>query len=113
MEGLGDEWRPDRCGVLIRLNDGSGIILQPLRDPEQTLTTDAVLTLVAGFISKSVPMFISVPTTLGYCYSLVQLNQLLSQAVNSRNIGEAKSVMLLAVKTGLSAKTDLITPLAP
>ena len=113
LEGLGDEWRPDRCGVLIRFNEGSGVTLQPLRAPEQTLTTDAVLTLVADFVSQSIPVFISIPTRPSYCYALVQLNQPLSQAVYSRHIEQARSVMRQAVTSARLAKTDPIAPLLP
>lgn len=112
MEGLGDQWRPDLSGILIRLNEDSGLTLQPLRDPAVILTAESVLTLVAGFVSRSVPVFISVPTRLGFCYSLVHLNQPLTRAIQSRDIDLARSIMIQAVARGSEAKTDPVAPLS-
>ena len=113
MDGLGEEWHPGRCGVWIRRGEDSGLILQPLRDPLDTLTTDDVLHLVAGFIYQAVPVFLSMPTKPGYCPSLVHLNVPLQQAVQSRDIVAARLAMLRAVQAGLSAKTDPVVPLSP
>lgn len=113
MQQLGEEWRPDRSKVLIRLRGGSrgGLILQPLESPLRILTTQPVLELVGGCVEQSIPVLISVPGKAGHCYALVELNKMLAPAVRSLSLERARAAMVEAVNYAYHIPTDPIKPL--
>jgi hypothetical protein len=109
MENLADEWRPDKSGVMLRLHEG-GLILQPIKDVAEVLTTELALGLIGSGVENDVPMFISVPTKKGYCYSLVKINEKFKPAVATRNFLAVKKAMLEMIIFAMSQPTDEITP---
>lgn len=109
MPKLGDEWRPDRSKILLRLHDG-GLILQPLESPLKVLTSRLALTLVGDCVSNSVPVFISVPGKKGHCYCLVQLNEGFASAIESRDFSIMQATMTNAVDFALQSSTALVQP---
>jgi len=110
MAQLGNEWRPDRSGIVLRLND-SGIIFQPIKDPYNVLTSQLAIELIGGGIENGVSIFISVPTKEGYCYSLLKLNEKLKSVVATRDGYKTQRAMLDMVKFASSQQTDPILPL--
>ncbi|EIP0122968.1 YkgJ family cysteine cluster protein [Vibrio alginolyticus] len=111
MSNLGDEWRPDRSGVILRLEE-DGLILQAIRDPLVVLTSQLSLELIGGGIENNLSISISVPTRTGYCYSLVRINEHLKPAVISRDFQAAQRSMSEMVVFASAQKTDPIAPLA-
>lgn len=111
LDQLGDEWRPDRSKILLRLHQEGGIILQALETPLKVLTDQLALEFIGGFIENSIPVFISVPAKPGFCYALIKLNENLASAVKSRNFEVAQNQMIQAVKYGAQQQTKLIDPL--
>ena len=109
MPKLGDEWRPDRSKILLRLHDG-GLILQPLESPLEVLTSRLALTLVGDCIANSVPVFISVPGKKGHCYCLVQLNEGLASATGSRDFSIMQAAMTEAVNFAFQSTTAPVQP---
>lgn len=110
MRNIGDEWRPDRSGIIIRF-DEQGFILQPTRDPLETLTSELCLGLVASCVSKNISISISVPTKEGFCYSLVRINEPLQKAIATSNLFTVKLEMLNFIRFASSLQTDPIQPI--
>jgi hypothetical protein len=93
MQHLNDEWRPDRCGVLICLvGAGEGI---PPEFPQLGLKFDVIespsvlnwdpLIKYIGFeIARGTPVFLGTPVPTGYERRKVFLNYLMAHAVASR-----------------------------
>jgi hypothetical protein len=110
---LGDEWRPDRSKVLIRLREEPipGVILQPLEAPEGSLTAIAVLEIIGGFVDSSVPLCISLPTREGYTYAQLELNDLLAEGVAARDLRKTRLLLLEAIRKGQQVPTDPVEPI--
>jgi hypothetical protein len=94
MAYLGDEWRPDLCGVLIGVvGEGQGIPAEfrqvglkfDIVDSPQVLTWDPLIKLIAAEVERKRPVFLGVPTPTGYERRKVFLNYSLAVAVSSRD----------------------------
>lgn len=110
MDNLGEEWRPDKSGIMIRF-DEQGLILQPTRNPLETLTSELCLSLVGSGVSSNISISISVPTTEGFCYSLVRVNEPLKKVIVTRDLFSVKLEMLNLIRFASSLPTDPIQPL--
>ena len=105
---LGDEWRPDISNVLIRIDNndsGVGLILQPLVDPFDTLTSEDVIDFLGGCVSNNLPVYISVPTKPGYSNAIVKLNHPLAASVVTQDLQLARSTLTSLIKFAQKAKT--------
>jgi hypothetical protein len=113
MPQLGNEWRPDRTGIMLRVHDGpyGGLILQALKAPLEVLTSKLAMSLVGSCVANSIPVYISVPGKPGHCYALVELNARLEPAVMSRDLKRAKAAVLDAVRYASELATDPVAPL--
>jgi len=94
MAYLGDEWRPDRCGVLIGIiGEGEGIppefrqvaLRFDVIDSPQVLTWDPLVKFIGAEIERKRPVFLGVPTPVGFERRKVFLNYSMAQAVASRD----------------------------
>lgn len=112
MPNLGTEWRPDRSRILIRTH-GGGLILQALESPLEVLTSEMALMLVGDCIENSIPIFISVPAKVGHCHGLLQINEILAPAIQSRDLKAAQTAMTGAVTHASRADTSPIEPFKP
>lgn len=108
---FGDEWRPDRSGIMLRFDEDGGIILQTLKDPLVVLTSELCLSLVASCIESNLSVSISVPTRKGFCSSLVRANEPLKKIIATRNFFAVKIEMLNLIRHASSFPTDPILPL--
>ena len=111
LEQLGNEWRPDRSKILLRLHQDGGIILQALETPLKVLIEQLALEFIVGCIESSIPIYISVPAKPGFCYSLIKLNENLASVVDSRDLEVAQSIITQAINYGAQQQTTLIDPL--
>jgi hypothetical protein len=113
MAQLGEELRPDRSNLLIRLQQDNkgGLVLQPLSMPKETLTSNHVMSLIGACISNSMPVFISIPTHEGFCHALIELNEVLAEAIAARNLRMARDNIVNAIDFGSTIMTDPIKPL--
>jgi hypothetical protein len=93
MGQLGDEWRPDRSGIMLR-SDENGIIFQPILDPKEVLITDQAIELIAGGIQQGIQLSMSIPTREGFRSSGMSLNEPLQAAVESRSLAAIQDSML-------------------
>lgn len=111
MDNLGDEWRPDKSGIVLRLEE-HGIVLQAIRDPLDVLTSELCLGLVGSGVANNVSVSISVPTKKGFCYSLIQVNEPLKKVIATRDFFSVKNEMINLIRFASSAQTDPILPVA-
>lgn len=107
MAQLGDDWRPDRSGILVRSNE-DGIIFQPIRDPKKVLTSPRAIELIAGGVSQGIRMSMSIPTRKGYLSYGMPLNEPLQKVVESRSLAAIQNKLIDLIKLSKKQKTDSI-----
>ncbi len=110
MEQLGDEWRPDRSGILLR-SDENGIIFQPIREPKDVLTRERALELIGGGIEQGISMSMSIPTKKGFRSYSMPLNRPLALAVKSRRLPAIRAKMIELIEFASAQNTSPMTPL--
>jgi hypothetical protein len=93
---LGDEWRPDRSGIVV-VFDAEGVpanyperpaLKFILTGPDQVLYTQAFLGYVAGLVEARVPALLAIPGPVGTFGAKSFLNRRLEPAVARRDGGE-------------------------
>lgn len=110
MEQLGDEWRPDRSGIMLR-SDENGIIFQPISDPKEVLTTERAIELIGGGIVQGIQLSMSIPTKKGYRSFGMSLNEPLEAVVNSRHFPSIKAKIIELIEYSAAQKTaSLVSP---
>ena len=109
MPQLNEDWRPDKSDILIRLTE-DGLIFEPLNSV-LSLKNERILEIIGGSIHMGLATYISVPTKVGYCHSLVKLNDKLKTGVDIGNFYETQIAILEAIYFGMTQKTDLVEPL--
>ena len=107
MAQLGDEWRPDRSGILLR-SDENGIIFQPIQSAKKVMTSDRAIELIAGGVAQGIPMSMSIPTKQGFLSYGMSLNEPLATVVKTRNLKKIRKKMLDLIKFSSTQKTDII-----
>jgi hypothetical protein len=108
MGQLGDEWRPDKSGVLLRSDEG-GIIFQPIREPKEVLTTERAIELIGGGIAQGIPLSMSIPTKKGFRSFGLALNEPLEEAVTSRHFPSIKAKIIELIDFSSSQNTSPIS----
>ena len=107
---LGDEWRPDKSGILICLvGEGEDI---PAAFPQLGLKFDVesprvlnwfpLIALIAKEIQRGMPVFLGTPSPVGYDRRKVLLNPLMANAVASRDRTLMAQALKRAFEIGLS-----------
>ena len=109
MEQLGEEWRPDRSGVLLR-SDENGIIFQPIREAKEVLTSERAIELIGGGVAQGIPMSMSIPTKKGFRSFGIELNEHLNEVVESRHFPSIKAKIIELIDFASSQNTSPITP---
>ena len=107
MAQLGDEWRPDRSGVLLR-SDENGIIFQPIGEPKEVLTTQRAIELIGGGVAQGIPMSLSIPTKKGFRSYGLALNEPLEAVVASRHFPSIKAKLVELIEFSASQNTSPI-----
>ncbi len=107
MAQLGDEWRPDRSGVMLR-SDENGIIFQPIGEPKKVLTTERAIELIGGGVAQGVPMSMSIPTKKGFRSYGIPLNEHLEEAVSSRHFPSIKTKIIELIEFSKAQNTSEI-----
>lgn len=91
---LGDEWRPDRSGVMITLDGADippGYAIRPgfrllMTEAEVKLDPPAFAGYVAGLVDAGIPTFLSLPGPPGHHFAKIFLNDRLRAAVQDRDL---------------------------
>ena len=107
MAQLGEEWRPDRSGVLLRSDEG-GIIFQPIGEPKDVLTTERAIELIGGGVAQGVPLSMSIPTQKGFRSFAISLNEHLSEVVESRHFPSIKAKLIELIEFSAAQNTAAI-----
>jgi hypothetical protein len=92
LPGLGEHWRPDRCGVLIDVVDqGIPAGFPPVGlkfdvvDSPSVLTWYPLIKYIGSEIERGMPVFLGVPAPIGYERRKIFLNYLMAEAVASHD----------------------------
>jgi hypothetical protein len=121
MRYLGDDWRPDRCGVLIVMVGGEGAEIPAgfpqvalkfdIVDSPRVLAWDPLVAFIASEIERGRPVFLGIPAPVGYERRKVFLNHLMAQAVASRDraliINGLLSAFQMGMRDAMKEKTTL------
>ena len=119
MRYLGDDWRPDRCGVLIGIVGGEGgeipagfpqaALKFDIVDSPRVLAWDPLIGFIASEIQRGRPVFLGIPAPVGYERRKVFLNDLLAAAVAScdriQMINGLMAAFQLGVRDEMKEKT--------
>ena len=90
---LTDHWRPDRCGILICfVGQGEGIppefpqlaLKFDIVDSPRVLAWDPLIKFIGSEIANGQPVFLGIPTPVGYERRKVFLNYAMAHAVQAR-----------------------------
>ena len=93
MPFLGDDMRPDRAKVLIKI-DGSKFTFMPIeRDGASNLLAMNVMNALATLVSGDVKVQVSVPTRPGYTNSLAPVNDALKPSLKTMDFEEGIKAM--------------------
>jgi hypothetical protein len=111
MRYLADDWRPDRCGVLIDIVGGEGgeipagfpqVALKfDIVDSPRALTWDPLIAFIASEIERGRPVFLGIPAPVGYERRKVFLNELMANAVASRDRMQIINGLVAAFQMGV------------
>lgn len=105
IPSLGNEWRPDKSQILIKLS-GNSMVLQPLKSEHaKKLLDEAALTFIAKLMNAGFMVETSIPTKPGYCNSLMTINDKLEKAVNERDLNAARSTMKAVIFRSRNSNT--------
>src|SRR5215471_464155 len=111
LRGLGDDWRPDRCGVLIGIVEKEQSI--PAGFPQVALKFDVVdspnvlfweplIRFIGSEIEQGRPVFLGTPAPVGYERRKVFLNHMLAEAVAAHNLTRMIDGLRRAFQIGVS-----------
>ena len=119
MPYLNDDWRPDRCGVVIDIVGGEGQGIPPgfpqvglkfdIIDSPRVLAWDPLLGFIRSEIERGRPVFLGVPAAIGYERRKIFLNHLMAHAVASRDrmlmINGLVSAFQMGMRDAMKEKT--------
>jgi hypothetical protein len=126
MRYLGDDWRPDRCGVLIDIVGGedhgipAGFPQVALKfdivDSPRVLNWDPLIKFIGSEIERGRPVFLGVPAVIGYERRKIFLNFLMAHAVASRDrqamVNALTSAFQMGVRDAMKERTVFSSPTA-
>lgn len=105
MGQLGLELRPDKSGILLRVQDGPSIVLQPTGGLEALLAMPA-MELLGSLVSNDIPTYISMPVKLGHTNVMLHLNPALAAPVHDRDLVGVATAIVSALEFGSRTETD-------
>jgi hypothetical protein len=111
MRYLDEDWRPDRCGVLIDIVGGENQGIPPsfpqvalkfdVIDSPRVLNWDPLIRFIGSEIERGRPVFLGVPAVLGYERRKIFLNYLMANAVASRDRQAMVNALISAYQMGV------------
>ena len=115
MAYLNEDWRPDRCGVLIDIVGGEDGGIPPgfrrvalkfdIVDSPRVLSWDPLIRFIGSEIERGRPVFLGVPAPIGYERRKVFLNHLMADAVASRDRALMIQGLVSAYQMGVRDET--------
>jgi hypothetical protein len=89
---LGEEWRPDKSGVLVSPTGTEGVELMVLTG-ESAIRRDGFAQFVATSIVNGIAVYMTVPGPVGYYPARVYLNDRLALAVAQRDLAAIRALL--------------------
>lgn len=111
LDQLGPDFRPDRIKIIIRIDEHHGSLaftLQPIGPAIAALTQKKVLSFIGSTIESGLPLFISIPTTPGFCSCRMQINEILKDAISTHHFPTVRQAMKDVIISASKSKTDPI-----
>jgi hypothetical protein len=111
LRHLGDDWRPDRCGVLIGIVEGDQAIPAGFRqvalkfdvvDSPSVLCWEPLIRFIGSEIERGRPVFLGTPAPVGYERRKVFLNHMMAEAVAAHDLAAMIDGLGQAFQIGLS-----------
>jgi hypothetical protein len=114
---LGDEWRPDRSGVLITpVNDGipeSFSLRQGIEfmivDREPAMRGDRLISTVLHFIRRETATYLSIPGPPGHYATRVLLNAVLGGTAETSDLGHARRMLVQMLEGARTHSFERVT----
>jgi hypothetical protein len=100
VDALGEEWRPDRSGILMQLDDAPRgpedpySVLVILTGPPELMLDDRFAALAGGFIESGTDIHLTYLAEPGMPSLRLLLNPILAPAIAARDLAEVKSLLL-------------------
>jgi hypothetical protein len=125
LRHLSDNWRPDRCGVLIGLVEGDQAIPAGFRqvalkfdvvDSPSVLSWEPLIRFIGSEIERGHPVFLGTPAPVGYEQRMVFLNHMIAEAVAAHDraamIDGLTRAFQIGVTDAMKEKTTFDGPLS-
>jgi len=108
---LRQEWRPDLCGFIIRM-DGNRLIFQANSNiGHSRFWSSDFLGEAFNLLSSGYDLGLSVPTKKGFTNYLTHLTPLLSKVAQQSNYSEAEKIMRSIIFHAKNSRTDREEPM--
>jgi hypothetical protein len=111
LRHLSDDWRPDRCGVLIGIVEGDQAIPAGFRqvalkfdvvDSPSVLSWEPLIRFIGSEIERGRPVFLGTPAPVGYERRKVFLNHMMAKAVAAHDLAAMIDGLRRAFQIGVS-----------
>jgi hypothetical protein len=108
---LSDDWRPDRCGVLVGIVEGDEAIPAGFRqvalkfdivDSPSVLLWEPLIRFIGSEIERGYPVFLGTPAPAGYERRKVFLNHMMAEAVAAHDLIAMAGGLTQAFQIGVS-----------
>jgi hypothetical protein len=105
MDGLDSAWRPDLCGILLRLESDGALVLQPLQSNE-SLLSEMSMKLIGACVEGGIAVYLSIPGKPGHTNVKLHLNAAMASAVSKRDLTLARQDIRNALHFGATCGSD-------
>jgi hypothetical protein len=114
LRHLSDDWRPDRCGVLIGVVERDEAIPAGFRhvalkfdvvDSPSVLSWEPLISFIGSEIERGRPVFLGTPAPVGYERRKVFLNHMMAEAVAAHDRVAMMDGLREAFQIGVSDAT--------
>lgn len=107
LDYLDDDWRPDRSGVLLRLEADGGIAFQSLKSIKVFIHPE-LLRFVGSLVESGIPVFFVMPGKPGHTSVKLQLNEALTPGAKARSYDLMAAEVVKALEFGANFQSDPI-----
>ncbi len=106
MPFVNEDMRPDKSRILIRTDGTPLFIFQPLeKDSVPRLLDEKVMEAIATVVLNDFKAQLSIPTHLGYCNAISEVNDALKPALSTLNLDQARKTMMNIISSAACSST--------
>lgn len=112
VDAMADEWRPDRSGILMQLDelpagpDDPFSVVVVLIGPPELMLNDRFAALAGGFIESGTALHLTYLAEPGQPALRVHLNPILASAIAARNLVDVRALLLHCYRSLEQAKAS-------